>query len=72
MKITKITPYIIGDVRNFLFVEVETDEGITGIGEAGITWKEKSEAGYVEQLAYSLVGEDPMRIEHLLQLMLRG
>ena len=71
MKITKITPYIIGDVRNFLFVEVETDEGITGIGEAGITWKEKSEAGYVEQLAYSLVGEDPMRIEHLWQLMLR-
>ena len=29
--------------RNFLFVKVETDEGLYGMGEFGITWKERQE-----------------------------
>ena len=37
MKITTITPYVIPqpDDRNWVFVKLETDEGITGWGEAG-------------------------------------
>ena len=46
-------------------VEVETDQGIRGIGEGGT--KET-----VEQCAGLLIGEDPSRIEHLWQLMYRG
>lgn len=73
MKITAIKPYPLwGGGRNFMFVKVETDEGIYGIGESGLTWKELAVAETVNHLAHKLIGEDPMRIEHIWQLMLRG
>lgn len=71
MKITAVKTYIVGEVRNFLFVVVETDEGISGIGEAGITWREEAMAGFVHALTPSLIGQDPNRIEHLWQVMFR-
>ena len=71
MKIRSIKTHIVGEVRNFLFVVVETDEGITGVGEAGITWREEAMAGFVHALTPSLIGQDPNRIEHLWQVMLR-
>ena len=71
MKIASIRTYIVGEVRPFLFVVVETDEGIQGIGEAGITWREQAVAGCIEALTPTLVGQDPRRIEHLWQVMLR-
>ena len=71
MKITSVTTHIVGDQRPFLFVVVDTDEGISGIGEAGITWREAAVAGFVSGLTPSLVGEDPFRTEHLWQVMLR-
>jgi len=41
MKITDIECYPVwGGQRNFLFVVVDTDEGISGVGEAGITGRE--------------------------------
>ncbi len=46
-------------------VTVETDAGITGIGEGG-------SPDTVEQLAALIIGENPFRIEHLWQLMYRG
>lgn len=46
-------------------VTVETDQGITGIGEGG-------SKDTIEQCAAMLIGEDPTRIEHLWQLMYRG
>jgi len=46
-------------------VTVETDQGLTGIGEGGTR-------DSVEQLAGLLIGEDAARIEHLWQLMYRG
>ncbi|MFQ5732276.1 MAG: mandelate racemase/muconate lactonizing enzyme family protein [Planctomycetaceae bacterium] len=72
MQITAVTPIIVGHERNFLFVKVATDEGITGIGEAGITWLEEGVGGVVRTLTPLLVGEDPFRTEHLWQLMFRG
>ena len=73
MKITEIKPYPInGGGRNFMFVKVETDEGIYGIGEAGLTWKELAVAEAVNHLAPMIIGEDPMRTEHIWQVMLRG
>ncbi len=72
MKITQIKPYIVADVRNFLFVKIETDEGISGIGEGGITWREPSMAAFADSLAPQLIGEDPFRTEHLWQKMFRG
>ncbi len=46
-------------------VTVETDQGITGIGEGGFN-------DGVEQCAAMIIGEDPSRIDHLWQMMFRG
>src|SRR3954469_18937206 len=46
-------------------VTVETDAGITGIGEGG-------SKDMMEQCAPMLIGEDPSRIDHLWQFMYRG
>lgn len=72
MKIARVTAYPAREWRTFLFVVVETDEGIRGIGEAGITGRELAVAGVVEHLRPLLIGEDPFRTEHLWQLMFRG
>ncbi len=72
MKITAVTPYVVGDGRNFFFVHVETDEGISGVGEGGVTWREQATAGVVEALTPILIGADPFRTEHLWQVMFRS
>jgi galactonate dehydratase len=53
--------------RNWLFVKIYTDEGITGIGECS-GWPRVIEAG-VKDLAAVLIGEDPTHIERLWQRM---
>jgi galactonate dehydratase len=58
--------------RNFTFVLVETDAGISGIGEAGLTGRERAVAGALEHLEEALVGESPFRTEYLWQRMSRG
>ena len=73
MKITDVKPLPVwGGSRNFFFVKVETDEGIYGIGEGGITWRELAATECVNHLKSVLIGEDPRRIEHLWQVMFRG
>lgn len=73
MKITNVEAFPVwGGTRNYLFVVVDTDAGISGVGEAGLTWKELAVAGVVEQLKPALIGQDANRIEHLWQVMTRG
>lgn len=72
MQITSVRSYIVGQERNFYFVVVETDAGIRGIGEGGITWREAATAGVVEALTPVLIGQDPFRTEHLWQVMFRS
>lgn len=73
MKITGVEAYPVwGGARNFLFVVVDTDEGISGVGEAALTGRERAVEGALEHFASVLVGEDPFRIEHLWQLLFRG
>jgi L-alanine-DL-glutamate epimerase-like enolase superfamily enzyme len=73
MKITSIEPYPVwGGHRNFLFVVVDTDEGIYGIGEAGITGRELAVVGAIEHFKPLLIGLDPGRIEHVWQVLSRG
>ena len=71
MQITQIRTHIVGEARNSLFVVVDTDEGIYGLGEAGITWREAAVAGFIDALRPALIGQDPRRIEHLWQVMFR-
>jgi galactonate dehydratase len=73
MVITDVKAYPIwGGNRNFFFVKVETDTGQYGIGEGGLTWRERSCAEAVTHLKSLLVGQDASRIEHLWQCMFRG
>lgn len=68
MKITAVRPLL---VDRYLFVEVETDEGIVGLGESG-TWAFlEASAAAVKVFAEYLVGQDPHRIEHHWQYMYR-
>lgn len=75
MQITKIETFLVDasaptgwKTRNWLFVKVETDEGITGYGEAS-GWPRVVETA-IHDLTTVLVGEDPRRIERLWQKML--
>ncbi|HYN89543.1 MAG TPA: mandelate racemase/muconate lactonizing enzyme family protein [Ardenticatenaceae bacterium] len=73
MKITAIEAYPVwGGHRNYLFVVVDTDEGLYGVGEAGITGRELAVIGAIEHFKPLLIGRDPARIEHLWQLLFRG
>jgi galactonate dehydratase len=58
-------------MRNWVFVKVETDEGLYGWGEATLEWKTRGVVGAVEDIGRFLFGEDPLRIEHLYQIMTR-
>lgn len=72
MKITAVRTVVVGaDMRNWVFVKLETDEGIVGWGEATVEWKTRAVVGCVEDFAQFLIGEDPCRIEHLWQIMVR-
>lgn len=73
MKITNIECYPVwGGHRNFLFVVVDTDEGISGVGETGITGRELAIMGAIEHFKALLIGQDPGRIEHIWQVLFRG
>jgi L-alanine-DL-glutamate epimerase-like enolase superfamily enzyme len=73
MRITEVKPFAFwGGGRNYFFVKVETDDGLYGIGEGGVTWREMACAEAVNHLKPLLVGEEASRIEHLWQLMFRG
>src|SRR5579885_141413 len=73
MKITKIETHVCNArMRNWIFVKVLTDQpGLYGWGEATLEWHTRAVVGAIEDIAPLLLGEDPTRIEYLLQIMYR-
>lgn len=73
MKITAVIPYPtwVG-IRNQLIVKVETDEGLYGWGESGLSGREKAVVGAIEHYREFLVGRDPFAIGALWQEMYRS
>ncbi len=69
MKITKVQPLMID---RFCFVRIETDKGITGIGESGTWGHLEASAAAITKYAEYLVGKDPRPIEHHWNVMLRA
>jgi len=66
MKITDVKTFLVDCFRtNWAFVKVYTDEGITGVGEATLEYKEKSLTGAVEHIREAIVGKDPTNIERI-------
>lgn len=68
MKITDVKTIF---VDRYLFVQVYTDEGITGLGESGAWGYLEASAGAVETFKRYLIGQDPLRIEHHWQYLYR-
>ncbi len=64
MKVTDVKTFVTDCFRtNWVFVKVYTDEGIEGVGEATLEYKEKALVGAVEHIKEYLVGKDPRDIE---------
>lgn len=64
MKITGIRPFLVDCFRtNWAFVLVETDEGVSGVGEATLEYKEQALLGALSHLDDALVGKNPLNIE---------
>jgi galactonate dehydratase len=64
MKITEIKTFVIDCFRtNWVFVKVYTDEGISGIGEGTLEYKENALVGAVKDLEHALIGKDPFNTE---------
>jgi hypothetical protein len=73
LKITAIKPYParVG-IRNQLLLKIETDQGISGWGESGLTGREKAVVGAIEHYREFLIGQDAMQIGRIWQEMYRS
>jgi len=68
MKITDIKTFHANDgQRNSIFLEIETDEGITGVGEAYSIGPDRSVIAMIDEMKPWFVGQDPGRIEWLIR-----
>jgi len=73
LKITAITPYPVWvGIRNQFLLKIETDQGISGWGESGLSGREKAVAGAVEHYREFLIGQDAMQIGRIWQEMYRS
>ncbi len=64
MKVTNIKTFVVDCFRtNWVFVKVYTDEGISGVGEGTLEYKEKALVGAIEHIKSYLVGKNPQQIE---------
>ncbi|MDB5529568.1 MAG: Galactonate dehydratase [Devosia sp.] len=73
MKITAIKPYPVWvGHRNQLIVKIETDEGVFGWGESGLSGREKAVVGAIEHYREFLIGRDPMAIGAIWQELYRS
>jgi len=75
MKITGVEVYCVKGRHwprfPMYFVEVQTDEGITGLGES-LGYRSSGVAQAIREAGEALIGADPRRIEVLWQQMVRG
>ena len=66
MKITDIKTFNVFTYRtNFVFVKLETYEGISGIGEGTLEYKENALLGAIEDIKRVLIGQDPREVERI-------
>lgn len=70
VKITKIETFIVPP--RWLFLKIETDEGISGWGEPIVEGRAATVQAAVEELSEYIIGKDPLRIEDHWQVMYRA
>lgn len=69
MKITNLTRILYGSKH---FVKISTDEGFFGIGESTLNTRIMPVDAVLHDLEQVVIGQDPMRIEHIWQDIFRG
>ncbi len=74
MKISDVKTYVLGTAwRNLTFVEVHTDEGLSGVGEVRMLNHTDALLGYFsEAVPNHVLGSDPFDIESLVSRMYRN
>lgn len=66
MRITDLQIFVVGNPwKNWVFVKLHTDEGLTGLGEATGGLATKPNVGDVEELRRHVIGEDPLHPERM-------
>ncbi|MBE0531427.1 MAG: galactonate dehydratase [Rhodospirillales bacterium] len=70
MKITRLKTWQVPP--RWLFLKIETDEGVAGWGEPVIEGRAATVEAAVGELADLLIGHDPRRIEDIWQMLYRG
>src|SRR5260370_35978867 len=65
MKITHFETFLANaGLRNYLFIRLRTDTGLTGVGEATLEWQEKTVQTLLhEWVEGRVLGKDPFDIE---------
>lgn len=80
MKITSVEPLFVGaptpgcgllSNRNYLYILLHTDEGVTGLGEATLESHDNSILGVLRDLEELILGVDPARVAQLMQVLIR-
>src|SRR3990172_5571311 len=73
MKISRFETFLAGaGLRNYLFIRLETDTGISGVGEATLEWQEKTVQTLChEWLQDRVLGRDPFDIERTVDELVR-
>ena len=73
MKITSARVIVCSPGRNFVTLKIETDEGLTGIGDATLNGRELAVAAYLtEHVIPCLIGRDAHQIEDIWQYLYKG
>jgi len=73
MKIDAARVIVCSPGRNFVTLKIETDQGVSGIGDATLNGRELAVVAYLEEhVIPCLIGRDPRRIEDLWQYLYRG
>jgi mannonate dehydratase len=73
MKITNARVIVCSPGRNFVTLKIETDEGLTGIGDATLNGREMSVVSYLtEHVIPCLIGRDAHQIEDIWQYLYKG
>jgi galactonate dehydratase len=70
VKITKMELFTVPP--RWLFLKIETDEGISGWGEPVVEGKAETVRAAVTEMSDYVIGKDPMRIEDMFQVLYRG
>lgn len=73
MKITAAKVIVCCPGRNFVTLKIETDEGLTGLGDATLNGRELAVASYLtDHVVPCLIGRDAHRIEDTWHYLYRG